>query len=102
MMRTRPITAKQQLLLDMIYHTICREGRRPTTRELCAALGLSSTYGVACHLKTLDNKGYIKFMRSKRTTFSPYKLLMLPDGSKFHGFAPVRAGLQKPTPKGPD
>ena len=54
-----PLTNKQQLILDFL-RTEKQKGYPPTVREICDAVGLSSTSTVHAHLETLERKGYIR------------------------------------------
>lgn len=54
------LTAKQQLILDFLKSQIRKKGYPPTVREICDAVGLSSTSTVHAHLETLERKGYIR------------------------------------------
>ncbi|WP_242367819.1 transcriptional repressor LexA [Lactobacillus intestinalis] len=50
---------KQLAILRYIYETVDEHGFPPTVREICAAVGLSSTSTVHGHLAQLERKGYI-------------------------------------------
>jgi len=54
------LTAKQKLVLDFLKSEIRQNGYPPTVREICDAVGLSSTSTVHSHLETLERKGYIR------------------------------------------
>jgi len=54
------LSAKQQLILDFLKKEIKRNGYPPTVREICDAVGLSSTSTVHSHLESLERKGYIR------------------------------------------
>ena len=54
------LSAKQQLILDYLKKQIRQQGYPPTVREICTAVGLSSTSTVHSHLETLERKGYIR------------------------------------------
>ena len=54
------LTAKQQMVLDFLKTEIRRNGYPPTVREICDAVGLSSTSTVHSHLETLERKGHIR------------------------------------------
>ena len=56
----KKLTAKQQLILDFLKTEIRRNGYPPTVREICDAVGLSSTSTVHSHLETLERKGHIR------------------------------------------
>lgn len=55
----RPLTYKQQQILDFIKKEIREKGYPPTIREICTAVELKSTSSVFAHLNTLQKKGYI-------------------------------------------
>ena len=54
------LTQKQQMVLDFLKKEIKQNGYPPTVREICDAVGLSSTSTVHAHLETLERKGYIR------------------------------------------
>ena len=54
------ISAKQQQILDYIKEQTLKRGYPPAVREICSAVGLSSTSSVHAHLSTLEKNGYIK------------------------------------------
>lgn len=54
------LSAKQQMILDFLKKEIKKNGYPPTVREICDAVGLSSTSTVHSHLETLERKGYIR------------------------------------------
>jgi len=56
----KTLTAKQQLVLDFLKTTIRKKGYPPTVREICDAVGLSSTSTVHAHMETLERKGFIR------------------------------------------
>jgi len=56
----KPLTAKQQGILNFLKSEIRQNGYPPTVREICDAVGLSSTSTVHAHLETLERKGYIR------------------------------------------
>lgn len=53
-----PLTDRQRHFLDLLRAHSRVYG--PTVRELMAASGIASPNGVACHLKALEKKGYVK------------------------------------------
>ena len=57
---TKTLSAKQQLILDFLKSEIRQNGLPPSVREICDAVGLSSTSTVHAHLETLERKGYIR------------------------------------------
>ena len=62
------ITKRQEDVLDYIKKYIVEHGYPPATREIGAALGLSSPATVHTHLKKLEDAGYIKKTNSKFRT----------------------------------
>jgi repressor LexA len=56
----RPVTDRQQAILDFIVDAIRNRGFPPTLREIGAAFGISSTKGVNDHLEALERKGKIR------------------------------------------
>ena len=54
------LTDKQQQILEDIKTAILERGYPPSVREMCMAVGLSSTSSVHAHLEALEKKGYIK------------------------------------------
>ncbi len=54
------LTTRQQEVLDFIVAFIRRYRSSPSVRQIGAAFGISSPNGVACHLKALEKKGFIK------------------------------------------
>ena len=59
------LTQKQQKILDFLKAQIRLNGYPPTVREICDAVGLSSTSTVHAHLETLEKKGYIRRAKAK-------------------------------------
>lgn len=59
------LTQRQQSILDYIKKEIKTKGIPPSVREICEAIGLSSTSSVHLHLQTLEKKGYIARSQSK-------------------------------------
>lgn len=59
-MSKEKLTAKQQQILEVIKTAILERGYPPSVREMCMAVGLSSTSSVHAHLEALEKKGYIK------------------------------------------
>ena len=59
-MTQQKITKRQQAVLDGIVEYQKMHGFAPSIRELCEICNLSSTSTVAAHLKSLEDKGYIK------------------------------------------
>lgn len=59
----RPLTDRQRELLNLVIEHSRLYG--PTVRELCQAAGINSPNGVACHLKALERKGYVRRLPGK-------------------------------------
>lgn len=56
----KPLTAKQKNVLDYLIKEIAEKKYPPSIRDICAALGLSSTSSAHLYLKVLEEKGYIR------------------------------------------
>ena len=61
----KELTKKQNEILSFIKKFIVSHGYPPTTREIGAALGISSPATIHVHLSKLEQKGYIKKENSK-------------------------------------
>ena len=57
-MKTK-LTKRQEEVYDYIVSHIKSEFRPPTIRQIGSELGITSTNGVYCHLKSLRKKGYL-------------------------------------------
>jgi repressor LexA len=55
----KPLTARQQEILDFIRRSAAATGRPPTRSELCAAFGFRSPNAAQSHLRMLAAKGAI-------------------------------------------
>lgn len=55
----KPLTDRQQQVLDSINRHIDRYGYPPTLREIAADLNITGTLGVLKHLRALEKKGAI-------------------------------------------
>ena len=53
------LTPRQEEVLDLVLEALERKGYPPSIREICDALGLSSTRGAVRHLEALEKKGFI-------------------------------------------
>lgn len=60
------LSDKQIKILQYIKDELTLRGYPPSIREICKAVGLSSTSSVHAHLNTLEEKGYIKKGNNKR------------------------------------
>src|SRR5580704_6515974 len=54
-----PLTGKRLEILDYIDRTQRERGYPPSVREICDAVGLTSTSTVHAHLNTLSNQGFL-------------------------------------------
>lgn len=59
-MEERPISKKQEQILNYIKNEILERGFPPAVREICQAVGLKSTSSVHSHLESLERNGYIR------------------------------------------
>jgi repressor LexA len=57
---TEPKNSKQKEIYDYIKSQIHLKGYPPSVREICSAVGLSSTSTVHGHLARLEKKGLIR------------------------------------------
>ena len=55
----KPLTDRQQKILDFIRSHTAQRGYPPTVREIGDEFGIKSPNGVMCNLKALERKGYI-------------------------------------------
>ncbi len=55
----RELTPRQEEVLDFVLEKLERSGYPPSVREICEALGMSSTRGAQRHLEALERKGFI-------------------------------------------
>ncbi|MCL1950950.1 MAG: transcriptional repressor LexA [Turicibacter sp.] len=62
----KPISKRQQEILDFIGNQVSMRGYPPSVREIGAAVGLSSTASVHNQLNQLEKKGFIR--KDKSTT----------------------------------
>jgi len=56
----KPLTERQQEILDFVQSYTDNKGFAPSIREICEYFDISSTRGVHRHLETLEEKGYLK------------------------------------------
>ena len=70
-------------ILQYIYDTVESRGFPPTVREICAAVGLSSTSTVHGHLVRLERKGLLQKDATK-----PRAMEITPEGLKVLGIKP--------------
>ena len=55
-----PLTGKRLEVLDFIDRTQRERGYPPSVREICEAVGLTSTSTVHAHLATLQKQGFLR------------------------------------------
>lgn len=63
--KERALNTRQRQVLDFIREEVRRTGYPPSIREICQAVGLSSTSTVHSHLSKLEDLGFIKRDPSK-------------------------------------
>ena len=78
-MIARPLTDRQQAILDFIVETIQTRGFPPTLREIGRAFGIRSTKGVNDHLAALERKGKIRRHADLSRGIEVVDLRLLPD-----------------------
>ncbi len=61
----KPITKKQEAILNFIKDDLKLKGYPPSIREICSAVGLTSSSTVHGHLTSLERKGFIRRDASK-------------------------------------
>ena len=76
---------KQTAVLNYIHKQVDAQGYPPTVREICAAVGLSSTSTVHGHINRLIKKGYLKKDPAK-----PRALEITAEGLEFLGIEPKK------------
>ena len=57
---SKPITKKQKAILEFIKSELKSKGYPPSIREICSAVGVTSSSTVHGHLSNLEKKGYIR------------------------------------------
>lgn len=55
----KPLTRKQQAVLEFAKAQSVVNGRFPTVREISEHFGLKSPVGAMCHMQSLEKKGRI-------------------------------------------
>lgn len=60
----KPLTDRQQAVLDFIQQSVAEAGFPPTIAEITAAFGVRSTNSIRGHLKALARKGCIELVPS--------------------------------------
>ncbi|MGN2640841.1 transcriptional repressor LexA [Nocardia takedensis] len=57
---TSTLPPRQQRILTVIRDQVLRHGYAPSTREIADAVGLRSTSSVSAHLKSLEERGFLR------------------------------------------
>lgn len=73
----RPLSDRQQAVLDAIRASVTKRGYPPTLREIGRKVGLHSVSAVAYQLDALERKGYLR-----RDPAVPRGLVVLDPGLK--------------------
>lgn len=98
------LTKRQEDVLKYIKKYVAKHGFPPATREIGAALGLTSPATVHTHIKKLVQKGYLKTTKSKFRTIEvvgnneynmPDNLVRVPMLGKVTAGSPIEA-IEKP------
>lgn len=79
---------KQTAVLNYIHKQVDAQGYPPTVREICTAVGLSSTSTVHGHINRLIKKGYLKKDPAK-----PRALEITAEGLEFLGIEPQKNSI---------
>ncbi|MCL5263867.1 MAG: transcriptional repressor LexA [Chloroflexi bacterium] len=64
-LQSTKLTRRQQDTLEFVRGFVAENGYPPTVREVCAALGLSSSQTAYAHLCKLEQKGYLSIGRDE-------------------------------------
>lgn len=70
----RPLTPRQQSVLDWIAGFIDVHGYSPTVREVAFAFNLKSPNAVTVHLNPLRKKGYVTWVDGQARTIRPVQV----------------------------
>ena len=98
------LTKRQEDVLKYIKKYVAKHGFPPATREIGAALGLTSPATVHTHIKKLVQKGYLRTTKSKFRTIEvvgnneynmPDNLVRVPMLGKVTAGSPI-AAIEKP------
>ena len=76
MTKSKPLSHRQQQVLDYIQEFITAAGYPPSVREIGAAVGLNSSSTVHKHLRTLETRGFLR-----RSPNQPRAIEVLTPGS---------------------
>lgn len=72
-MNRPPLTERQYQLLNHIVRLTASNGFAPSFRDLMAEMGIRSANGIACHLRALVKKGYVRRAYGKARTLQVVK-----------------------------
>lgn len=79
---------KQMAVLNYIHKQVTEHGYPPTVREICSAVGLSSTSTVHGHITRLIDKGFLK-----KDSAKPRALEITPKGLDLLGVKPMQTKI---------
>jgi repressor LexA len=71
----RPLTERQNQILEFIRDYISKNLKPPTVREICEEFKFKSTNAVYSILKSLEKKGYIKKVNGKSRNIIPKDIM---------------------------
>lgn len=84
----KPVKNKQLAVLNYIHKAVTEHGYPPTVREICSAVGLSSTSTVHGHINRLIEGGFLQKGPSK-----PRALEITPKGFDLLGVTPLQTKI---------
>jgi len=70
----RPLTPRQQQVVEFIVAYSKERGRAPSYREIAAHLGVASVHTVHCHVTSIERKG-----RIRREPYEARNLVVVPE-----------------------
>ena len=79
---------KQMAVLSYIHKQVTEHGYPPTVREICSAVGLSSTSTVHGHITRLIDKGFLR-----KDSAKPRALEITPKGLDLLGVKPIQTKI---------
>jgi repressor LexA len=71
----RPLTERQNQILEFIRDYISKNLKPPTIREICEEFKFKSTNAVYSILKSLEKKGYIEKVNGKSRNIIPKDIM---------------------------
>lgn len=84
----KPVKNKQLAVLNYIHKAVTEHGYPPTVREICSAVGLSSTSTVHGHINRLIEGGFLQ-----KDPFKPRALEITPKGFDLLGVKPLQTKI---------